>query len=82
MSDQQKVNIAALLHDVGKIGIEDQILKKPGQLTDEEAFHLTGPATTLIATVPMQLPLDGVVTEVPVRFVHHHQPGHPEPGRF
>ena len=35
-SDQQKVNIAALLHDVGKIGIEDRILKKPSQLTDEE----------------------------------------------
>jgi len=35
-TDQQKVNIAALLHDVGKIGIEDVILKKPGQLTDEE----------------------------------------------
>jgi len=35
-SEQQKVNIAALLHDVGKIGIEDRILKKPGQLTDEE----------------------------------------------
>ncbi len=35
-SEQQKVNIAALLHDVGKIGIEDQILKKPSQLTDEE----------------------------------------------
>lgn len=35
-AEQQKVNIAALLHDVGKIGIEDRILKKPGQLTDEE----------------------------------------------
>ena len=35
-SEQQKVNVAALLHDVGKIGIEDHILKKPSQLTDEE----------------------------------------------
>lgn len=34
--DQQRVNIAALLHDVGKIGIEDRILKKPTKLTDEE----------------------------------------------
>ena len=38
-SEQQKVNIAALLHDVGKIGIEDRILKKPTQLTDEE-YHV------------------------------------------
>jgi putative nucleotidyltransferase with HDIG domain len=28
---------AALLHDIGKIGIEDRVLHKPTQLTDEEA---------------------------------------------
>jgi HD-GYP domain-containing protein (c-di-GMP phosphodiesterase class II) len=27
---------AALLHDIGKIGVEDQILYKPGPLTDHE----------------------------------------------
>lgn len=32
----EELNIAALLHDVGKIGIEDQILNKPGKLTEEE----------------------------------------------
>ncbi|QIN84357.1 HD domain-containing protein [Rubrobacter tropicus] len=30
------LEIGALLHDVGKIGIPDQILHKPGRLTDEE----------------------------------------------
>ncbi|MCL4809672.1 MAG: HD domain-containing protein, partial [Thermoanaerobaculia bacterium] len=30
------VRIAALLHDVGKIGIEDKILRKPTALTDDE----------------------------------------------
>jgi putative nucleotidyltransferase with HDIG domain len=30
------VKIAAQLHDVGKIGIEDRILKKPGALTPDE----------------------------------------------
>jgi putative nucleotidyltransferase with HDIG domain len=30
------VRIAAILHDVGKLGIEDGILNKPGGLTDEE----------------------------------------------
>lgn len=30
------LEIAALFHDVGKIGIPDQILNKPGKLTDEE----------------------------------------------
>ncbi|MCM8711499.1 HD-GYP domain-containing protein [Clostridium sp. SYSU_GA19001] len=32
----EQINIAALLHDVGKIGIDDQILNKPGKLTEEE----------------------------------------------
>ena len=31
-----KLRIAALLHDVGKIGVEDRVLKKPGSLTAEE----------------------------------------------
>lgn len=32
----EKIRISALLHDVGKIAIDDNILKKPGALTDEE----------------------------------------------
>ena len=31
-----KLRISALLHDVGKIGVEDRVLKKPGSLTPEE----------------------------------------------
>jgi putative nucleotidyltransferase with HDIG domain len=34
--DLDKLRIAALLHDVGKIGVEDRVLKKPGSLTPEE----------------------------------------------
>jgi len=30
------INVAAILHDVGKIGIDDSILNKPGKLTEEE----------------------------------------------
>jgi len=30
------VEVAALIHDVGKIGVPDSILRKPGQLTDNE----------------------------------------------
>ena len=32
----EKIRISALLHDVGKISIDDSILKKPAALTDEE----------------------------------------------
>ncbi len=35
-SEQDLIQMAATLHDVGKIGVPDAILKKPGRLTDEE----------------------------------------------
>lgn len=35
-ADLQALHVSALLHDVGKIGIDDAILKKPAALTDDE----------------------------------------------
>lgn len=50
--DMRDLKLAAVLHDVGKIGIEDAILKKKAPLTDEEfvimrnhpdiGFHILG----------------------------------------
>ncbi len=34
--DLQMLNLSAALHDVGKIGIPDQVLLKPGKLTEDE----------------------------------------------
>ncbi len=34
--DQEAIYLSALLHDIGKIGIEDAILGKPGRLTEAE----------------------------------------------
>lgn len=34
--DQEDIHLAALLHDIGKIGVEDAILGKPGRLTEAE----------------------------------------------
>ena len=34
----QELKLASLLHDVGKVGISESILGKPGQLTDQEFF--------------------------------------------
>src|SRR5689334_19118278 len=44
LSDEEieKIRISALLHDVGKIAIDDKILKKPAALTDEEYEIMKG----------------------------------------
>jgi len=34
--DIRDIHVASLLHDVGKIGVDDAILKKPGKLTPDE----------------------------------------------
>ncbi len=34
--EMRDLRISALLHDVGKIGIDDRILRKPGSLSDDE----------------------------------------------
>jgi HD-GYP domain-containing protein (c-di-GMP phosphodiesterase class II) len=34
--DLERIRIGALLHDIGKIGVADAVLQKPGKLTDEE----------------------------------------------
>jgi HD-GYP domain-containing protein (c-di-GMP phosphodiesterase class II) len=47
---QEIVRVSAQLHDVGKIGIEDRILKKPGALTAEE-FEIMKTHTTKGATI-------------------------------
>lgn len=44
------VRVSAQLHDVGKIGIEDRILKKPGALTPEE-FEIMKTHTTKGANI-------------------------------
>jgi HD-GYP domain-containing protein (c-di-GMP phosphodiesterase class II) len=42
LSPEEKVTLSkgAMLHDIGKIGIPDAILRKPGTLTEEEFAHM------------------------------------------
>ena len=38
--DKEIIEKAAILHDIGKIGIRDSVLQKEGKLTDEEYRHI------------------------------------------
>lgn len=41
--DQKTLNtiyLSGLLHDIGKIGVNDNVLRKPGKLSDEEYEHI------------------------------------------
>ncbi|HUQ71276.1 MAG TPA: HD domain-containing phosphohydrolase, partial [Planctomycetaceae bacterium] len=39
-SDLNDIYLSGLLHDIGKIGVDDRILQKPDQLTEEEFRHI------------------------------------------
>ena len=45
-ADCNLISMAAVLHDIGKIGIPEEILNKPGKLTDEE-FNIMKTHTTI-----------------------------------
>ena len=38
--EREHIKLAALLHDVGKVLLNDQILSKPGKLTDQEYYFI------------------------------------------
>jgi putative nucleotidyltransferase with HDIG domain len=66
LSDEfiETVRVSAQLHDVGKIGIEDRILKKPGTLTSEEfdimKTHTTKGANILRSVAQLKEMIPGI----------------------
>ncbi len=66
--DIDKIRISAQLHDVGKIGIEDRILKKPGALTPEE-FEIMKTHTTKGAAILR--PVEALRDMLPGIELHH-----------
>lgn len=59
--------ISGILHDIGKVGIEDAILNKPGKLTSEE-YHSVQDHTRIGYQI-----LDGIESfEIPADVARHH----------
>jgi HD-GYP domain-containing protein (c-di-GMP phosphodiesterase class II) len=65
----ESVRVAALLHDIGKIGVTDHVLRKPGPLTNEE-FELVRRHPALGAEILSSITLFGPQALI-VR--HHHE---------
>jgi putative nucleotidyltransferase with HDIG domain len=74
------IYLSGLLHDIGKIGIDDQVLRKPGKLTDEEYEHIKKHVRIGHRILVDLKKLDDVLPVV----LHHHESwnGHGYPGRL
>jgi len=59
----------ALMHDIGKIGVPDSILKKPGRLTDEE-FAIMKTHTTMGAEILKDIT---IIKDVAKGAKYHHE---------
>jgi putative nucleotidyltransferase with HDIG domain len=70
-SDLEILRLGALLHDVGKIGISDQILRKAGPLTSEEFEHIKR-HPVLGARILRQVPF--LAPHIPIVELHHERP--------
>jgi putative nucleotidyltransferase with HDIG domain len=63
-ADLNLIRIGTPLHDIGKIGIDDAILRKPGRLTPDEFKAMqahTVKGATILATIPEFAPVIPIV---------------------
>lgn len=66
------IRVAALLHDYGKIGIPDTILKKPGRLTDDE-YEIVKTHAEKTRQILSQINFEGIYSLVPEVAGSHHE---------
>lgn len=78
-SEVERIKIGAMLHDVGKIGIPESVLKKPGKLTDEEWEIMKQHPT--IGAEKVLAPNEALRDLIPIVKYHHERldgKGYPE----
>ena len=78
---REGVRVAALLHDYGKIGVPDAILKKEGRLTEAE-YEVIKTHSMQTREILEQINFEGKYQEVPIIAGSHHEKwdgtGYPE----
>ncbi len=68
-SDIAAVEVGAVIHDIGKIGVSDAVLLKPGALDDDEFAHMRS-HPEISSYILSELELPAIVTQI-VR--NHHE---------
>jgi HD-GYP domain-containing protein (c-di-GMP phosphodiesterase class II) len=68
----EMMRVASVLHDYGKIGIYDEILKKPGRLTAEE-YEIVKTHVVKTRDILRQINFEGIYHEVPSIAGAHHE---------
>jgi HD-GYP domain-containing protein (c-di-GMP phosphodiesterase class II) len=68
----EMIRVASLLHDYGKIGITDIILKKPGRLTPEEYEEIKTHAVKT-GVILKKINFEGIYRDVPEVAGAHHE---------
>jgi HD-GYP domain-containing protein (c-di-GMP phosphodiesterase class II) len=68
----EMIRVAASLHDYGKIGVYDSILKKPGRLTTEE-YEVVKTHAARTKDILKQVNFEGIYQEVPDIAGAHHE---------
>ena len=69
--DLEVLRLGALLHDIGKIGVPDDVLRKPGALTDAE-FEFIRQHPVLGARILRSVPF--LARHIPIVELHHERP--------
>ncbi len=68
----EMIGIAGLLHDYGKIGVRDDVLKKPGKLTDEEYTEIRSHVEQT-RRILEQMEFEGIFNQIPSIAGFHHE---------
>ena len=68
----EMIRVASLLHDYGKMGVDDVILKKPGELNEEEFEEIKTHAFKT-RSILEQIHFEGIYKEVPEIAGSHHE---------
>ncbi|MFQ5592052.1 MAG: HD-GYP domain-containing protein [Phycisphaerae bacterium] len=78
VQELQMLQWSALLHDVGKIGIRDEVLKKQGKLTKEEMDHIKEHPVRSFIVVRQVPQLADALAGVHYHHEHYDGSGYPE----